>query len=244
MEALGGRVVIEDFARAFVEHVLEGPQLLIRDGGAVQALGAVVPDAVVLALAGGALPGAVRVAEENLEVEMGGELRVLGHFFALVVGQREAQLRGELAEFALEGRAHAGGVFVGQVAEQREAGRAFDEHAERALALDPAYDYAHHVLGRWHYEVATLGATTRFFVRLIYGGLPPASTAEAVRHLRRAIALSPDLPSHRVELGFSLLADGQRDLARETLTQALALPKREKYDDEAWRRAREALAKL
>ena len=125
-----------------------------------------------------------------------------------------------------------------------EYSRLVKEHAERALALDPAYDYAHHVLGRWHYEVATLGATTRFFVRLVYGGLPPASTAEGVRHLRRAVELSPALPSHRVELGFALLADGQRDLAREALTQALALPKREKYDDEAWRRAREALAKL
>ena len=125
-----------------------------------------------------------------------------------------------------------------------EYSRLVKDYAERALALDTAYDYAHHVLGRWHYEVATLGATKRFFVRLIYGGLPPASTAEAVRHLRRAVELAPALPSHRVELGLALLADGQIDLGRETLTQALALPKREKYDDEAWRRAREALAKL
>jgi tetratricopeptide (TPR) repeat protein len=125
-----------------------------------------------------------------------------------------------------------------------EYSRLVKQHALEAVALNPDYDYAHHVLGRWHYEVATLGAATRFFVRLIYGGLPPASTAEGVRHLRRAVELSPDLPSHRVELGLALLADGQRDAARETLTAALALPKREKYDDEAWRRAREALAKL
>ncbi|MBL9186004.1 MAG: hypothetical protein JNK23_00860 [Opitutaceae bacterium] len=125
-----------------------------------------------------------------------------------------------------------------------EYSRLVKDHAERALALNPAYDYAHHVLGRWHYEVASLGAATRFFVRLIYGGLPPASTAEAVRHLRRAVELAPQLPAHSVELGFALLADGQRDLARDTFTQALALPKQEKYDDEARRRAREALAKL
>ncbi len=125
-----------------------------------------------------------------------------------------------------------------------EYSRLVKDYAERALALNPAYDYAHHVLGRWHYEVATLGATTRFFVRLIYGGLPPASTTEAVRHLGRAVDLSPELPSHHVELGLALLADGQRELARQTLTHSLALPKREKYDDEARRRAREALAKL
>jgi len=125
-----------------------------------------------------------------------------------------------------------------------EYSRLVREHAERALALEPAYDYAHHVLGRWHYEVATLGIATRFMVKLIYGGLPNASTTEAVRFLQRATELSPQLPSHRVELGFALLADGQRDAAKKMFEQALALPQREKYDGDAWSRARTALEKL
>ena len=125
-----------------------------------------------------------------------------------------------------------------------EYSRLVKDYAEQALVLDPNYDYAHHVLGRWHYEVASLGAGTRFFVNLIYGGLPDASTAEAVRQLRRATELSPQLPSHRVELGFALLADGQRDAAKQAFEQALALPQREKYDAAAWLRAREALRKM
>lgn len=123
-----------------------------------------------------------------------------------------------------------------------EDSRLVKRYAEEALALDPDYAFAHHVLGRWHYEVATLGSTKRFLVRLIYGGLPEASTAEAVRQLRRAVELSPELPAHRAELGFALLADGQRDAARAEFEQALALPRREKYDAEAQQRAREALA--
>jgi len=125
-----------------------------------------------------------------------------------------------------------------------EYSRHVKEYAEQALALSPDYDYAHHVLGRWNYEVATLGFGTRFLVRIIYGGLPDASTAEAVRQLRRATELSPGKPAHRVELGLALLADGQRDAARQTLEQALTMPKREKYDDEAFARARAALEKL
>jgi len=125
-----------------------------------------------------------------------------------------------------------------------EYSRHVKEFAEQALALDPNYDYAHHVLGRWNYEVATLGFGTRFLVKLIYGGLPDASTAEAVRQLRRAVEISPTLPAHRVELGLALLADGQRDAARETLEAALAMAEREKYDDESFARARAALAKL
>jgi tetratricopeptide (TPR) repeat protein len=125
-----------------------------------------------------------------------------------------------------------------------EYSRHVQEYAVQALALDPDYDYAHHVLGRWNYEVASLGFGTRVIVRLIYGGLPAASTAEAVRHLQRATELSPHRPAHRVELGFALLADGQREAARQTFEQALAMPPVEKYDAESFRRARESLAEL
>ena len=112
------------------------------------------------------------------------------------------------------------------------------------MTLDPNYDYAHHVLGRWHYEVASVGGAARFFAKLIYDELPSASTAEAVRHLRRAVELAPSLPSHRVELGFALLADGQSEAARTVFQDALKLPQREKHDVEAWQRARQALEKL
>ena len=122
--------------------------------------------------------------------------------------------------------------------------RLVKEYAEQALALDPSYSYAHHVLGQWHYEVASLGLASRVIVRLVYGGLPAASTAEGIQHLRRAVELMPELPAHRVELGFALLADGQRDAAKQEFEQALTMPKREKYDEESWRRAREALANL
>jgi peptide/nickel transport system ATP-binding protein len=74
-------------------------------------------------------------------------------------------------------------------------------------------------------------------VRLVYGSLPDASTAEAVRFLQRAAELAPHLPAHRVELGFAQLADRQRDAAKLTFEQALTKPQREKYDEEARQRA-------
>jgi tetratricopeptide (TPR) repeat protein len=123
-----------------------------------------------------------------------------------------------------------------------ERSRLMREYAERALALDPDYALAHHVLGRWHYEVASLGAAKRMLVRLIYGGLPPASTVEAVRHLRRATELDPQSPAHHAELGFALLADGQPAAARAAFAQALTLPARNRYDQAAQNRARHALA--
>lgn len=122
--------------------------------------------------------------------------------------------------------------------------RLLREEAERALALDPTYAWAHHVLGRWHYEVADLGFAARWFVTLFYGGLPEASPAEAVRHLERAVTLEPDQLSHRLELGFALLAAGQTERARAAFTEGLAMPSREKHDESSKARARAALARL
>lgn len=122
--------------------------------------------------------------------------------------------------------------------------RLVKEEAARALTLDPNYAWAHHVIGRWHYEVATLGATARFFVKLFYGGLPAASTAEAVHHLRRAVALEPDELAHHLELGFALAADGDKPRARVEIEKGLAMPDRGKHAAEAKARARAALSSL
>jgi len=122
--------------------------------------------------------------------------------------------------------------------------RLVKDYAERALALDPDYDWAYHVLGRWNYEVASLDATERFFARLAYGGLPTASTAEAVRLLRHAVMLAPKVPAHHVELGFAYLADRQPGPARAEFEQGIRLPLREKYDIEEKARAKTALENL
>lgn len=122
--------------------------------------------------------------------------------------------------------------------------RLIKEEAERALALDPDYAWAHHVLGRWHYEVTSLGRTARFFVRLFYGGLPDASYAEAIRHLERAALLEPEALAHRLELGFAQKAAGDLIAARRSLEQGLAMTAREKFDVQAQDRARAVLASL
>ncbi len=122
-----------------------------------------------------------------------------------------------------------------------EYSRLVRQEAERALALDPDYDWAHHVLGRWHLEVAALGATARFVVRVVYGGLPPASKEQSITHLRRATELAPERVPHHVELGFAYLAAGRGAEARASFERALALPARELYDAPAQERARAAL---
>ena len=51
-----------------------------------------------------------------------------------------------------------------------------------------------------------------------------ASLAAAVSNLRRAVELAPTVVSHRVELGLTLLAAGQRTAGRAQLAEALQMP--------------------
>ena len=73
--------------------------------------------------------------------------------------------------------------------------------AETALRLDPTDDAAHHVLGRWHMEVAGLNPVVRLVVRHVYGGDIQASTAQALRHFTQARELAPQRLAHAAEMG-------------------------------------------
>lgn len=118
------------------------------------------------------------------------------------------------------------------------------EEAERALALDPNYAWAHHILGRWHHEVASLGVTARWAVRLFYGGLPDASPEEAIRHLERAVALEPEELNHHLELGFAYAAAERQSDAETAWRRGLAMPDRGRHDTAAKQRVRDVLANL
>lgn len=125
-----------------------------------------------------------------------------------------------------------------------EYARLVKDYADRALALDPDYAYAHDVLGQWEFEVAALGRTRQFLVTLIYGGLPPASTEESVRHLERAVQLEPNSATHRLALGFAYLANGESTKARRSFEQVMAMPCREIYDSDCQQQAERAIANL
>ncbi len=125
-----------------------------------------------------------------------------------------------------------------------EYSRLIKEEAERSLQLDPNYAWAHHVLGRWHYEVASLGMTARFFARLLYGGISPASLEEGITQLRRSTELEPGELNHWIDVGFAYAAAGRKDDARASWKHGLAMSDRSKHDATSKRRAREALTGL
>jgi tetratricopeptide (TPR) repeat protein len=104
--------------------------------------------------------------------------------------------------------------------------------ARTALALAPDNDLAHHLMGRWHYEMARVPGVVRAVVRMVYGtALQPGTREEALAEYRLAAALAPGRLVHRAEAGRVLLELGQPEAARAELAAALRC---EVEDINAW----------
>jgi tetratricopeptide (TPR) repeat protein len=103
--------------------------------------------------------------------------------------------------------------------------------AERAIALDANHDGAYHILGLWHYNIATLGWTLRAFAKLIYGGVPPGASLESAAEMfSKAIEIDESRPVHHLEYARTLIGLGRYSEAREHLRRCIALP-RVQWDD-------------
>ena len=118
--------------------------------------------------------------------------------------------------------------------------------ALRAVALDSTHDGAHHLLGRWHYEIMRLSGLERFIAKKILGGgvFGLASWGEARRELELAVSLDPTRIYHRLDFARILAARKETVLAQAQLRRVAELPDRVAADSTYRREARELLAKL
>ncbi|RYY88192.1 MAG: tetratricopeptide repeat protein, partial [Chitinophagaceae bacterium] len=97
-------------------------------------------------------------------------------------------------------------------------------YIEKALQLNPAHGRAWHVLGKWHYEVNNLGIFEKAALRIIYGGLPPASLKEAISCYEKARAFEPDFALNFLELAKAYHKNNQPDKAFECLRKLPSIP--------------------
>jgi len=87
-----------------VHLVGNGIELFLGVDGQIGSFGEVLPQQSVGVLAGASLPGAMRVAEVDVDAGVGREFWVASHLLALVVGQGLAQDRfSDAAELGGEG---------------------------------------------------------------------------------------------------------------------------------------------
>ena len=138
------------------------------------------------------------------------------------------QPEGHFAVAATVGRASLG---MGKKERIRRA-KVIRAEALRTIELDPKYDGAYHVLGRWNAEIMRLSGLSRFFAKSFLGAgiFGQASWEEAIANLQKAVELDPARIYHRLELA-RIYADRKRyQEARDQLGQINALPDRELLD--------------
>jgi len=121
-----GGLEVEYFARSVVEGLLDCGELLAADLAEVHAFGQVLADQAVGVFIAAALPRAVGIAEEHVDLEPLGQRFVQRHLAALVVGQRFAQRFGHRLQAAGEALERGLGVAAGQI----------DQHDVAACTLD------------------------------------------------------------------------------------------------------------
>ena len=122
--------------------------------------------------------------------------------------------------------------------------RRFKLEAEKAIALDPRQDIAYYLLGRWNYEIASVGMFSRAYVRLVYGGLPKASYQAAIANFQKAIELAPDRILHHAGLAMACEAAGERQPAIVEWKRSRAMTPAGPEDQDAQREAVKQLHRL
>lgn len=129
---------------------------------------------------------------------------------------------------------------MGGNGEKVEGSREVKELAEKTIEIDPDFDGAYHLLGRWHREIADLGFFTRTIVRVVYGGFPDASLEQALEYYQKAYAIRP-LMAHRLETGIVLDMMGREDEAAAIFEEVLTM---ESDHVDAWLMRAEAKRRL
>ncbi len=103
-------------------------------------------------------------------------------------------------------------------------------YAENAVRLHPENDRAHHILGRWHYEVSKLGWLTKFLSRVVFREPQDGSFEKAEEHFNIAIELD-NISTHRFWLGMAYLEQGKKEEALEQFRIIQTLPYVQHNDD-------------
>lgn len=96
--------------------------------------------------------------------------------------------------------------------------------SEKAIKINPKHGRAWHVLGKWHYEVTNLGFFEKAGLKLIYGGLPPASLEESIKAYEKAKLYEPIFALNYLELAKAYKRNSQEDKAIELLKKLPAIP--------------------
>ncbi|PUZ24296.1 Tetratricopeptide repeat-containing protein [Chitinophaga costaii] len=97
------------------------------------------------------------------------------------------------------------------------------QYAELAIKFRPNFGEAWYVLGKWNYEVATLNAFEKGAAKMLFGGLPDGTLANAIADFEKCRQLNPGFILNYYDLAIAYKKNDQIDKAEEILRKVPAL---------------------
>lgn len=119
-----------------------------------------------------------------------------------------------------------------------------EKYGLRSIELDPDYDGTYHVMGRWHYELASLSWIERTIAEWVYETPPEGGFEHAADFYRKAIRTKPDEIRHHFWLGKTLIEMDEEVEAEKVFNHILILKPMDDSDRNMQKEAKELLEDL
>ena len=99
-------------------------------------------------------------------------------------------------------------------------------YADKALAIDPNHARANYVLGKWNFDMVNQAWAKRAALKLLHGGVQPASIENAFKYMEKARQLDQYYVLNYLDLAKAYKYDDKPAKAIEVLTKLVKLPTR------------------
>lgn len=103
-------------------------------------------------------------------------------------------------------------------------------YADSALMINPAHARALYVLGKWNFDIITMGVGDKAAAKVLFGGMPKASLEDAILYFEKARVADIFLMIDYLELAKAYIKFHQTDKAIEVLNKMMKLPPRTEDD--------------
>lgn len=132
-------------------------------------------------------------------------------------------------------------IEVSPVKEKAQITKSIKQLLDEALTKDPNHVKCLYSLANWNQEVASLNPAVKAAMKVIFGGLPPASIDKAIELHQKARKLNPGFLANNLELALLYKKTNQPSKAVEVLEAQMKLPTKTKEELEIKNKSKQLL---
>jgi hypothetical protein len=97
-------------------------------------------------------------------------------------------------------------------------------YTDKALAINPNHGKANYLLGKWNFQMVSLGWTKKAAIKVLFGGMPDATIENAFKYMEKCRIVEPYYVQNFLDLAKAYKYDNQPAKAIDVLNQLVKLP--------------------